>query len=122
MLNSTGYLIYDFCLYYFLVGASGTLAMQTYGHHILASTGFLLCCYIKDFSIVYSVICITVELSTIFLNIRWFTFELQVKNTIFPLVNSTLLFISYFIVRILFHNYVSFKFAYPWLYNTLRDP
>ena len=46
MLNSCGYLIFDFILYFFLVGASGSLAYQTYAHHVLAATGFMSACYV----------------------------------------------------------------------------
>ena len=122
LLNSTGYLIFDFILYYFLVGATGSLAMQTYGHHVAAATGFMTCCWIQDFAVVFSIISLIVEVSTIFLNIRWFTFELKIKSTIFPLINSILLFVSYLAVRVIFQTYISCKIIYPWLYETLRNP
>ena len=121
MLNSAGYLIFDFILYFFLVGATGTLANQTYAHHILATLGFFTCCYIKEFGVVFSCISLVLELSTIFLNIRWFTFEFKIESKIVPLVNSSLLTISYIIVRIIYQTYISFTIAYPWSYKMITE-
>ena len=102
LFNTAGYLVYDFLLFYFVVQARGTLATQTFIHHTMGATGFYLVAYCQDVTVIFGVMTLAVEISTIFLNLRWFTFEFNIKNPIIPAVNSGMLFITYFFGRILF--------------------
>ena len=113
LLNSAAYLLYDFTIYYFIVGANDWLAYQTYAHHILGALSFYLAMYTGSITVLIGNLTLLMEASTIFLNIRWYSFELNIKNLNFAMINSGLLFLTYFFTRILFQNYFSFKFSYP---------
>ena len=104
--------------------AKGELANQTFIHHILGSSSFYMTFYTEDVPVIFGVLSLALEVSTVFLNIRWFTFEFKIPGTLIPLINSGLLTISYFIFRILFQSYIGFWIAYPqaWkLFITLED-
>jgi len=77
---SGSYFVYDFIIYYFIVQAKGALAIQTYVHHILAMTSFWLSAYTEGPPVVIGVCSMCVELSTIFINLRWFTFEFKIPG------------------------------------------
>jgi len=51
------------------------------------------------------------------LDIRWFIFEFGINHPFVQFLNSGLLFISYFIFRIIYHTYISFLVAWPWSYT-----
>jgi len=74
-LVSAGYLIYDFIIYFFVVKAVGEVAVQTYIHHIMASSGFLMTLYNRDISATYGCMSLGIEGSSLFLNIRYFMYE-----------------------------------------------
>ena len=77
-LITAGYLVFDCLCYYFIVKAKGDLANQTYIHHILGSTTFYLAVYVGGLLVPFVDMTLAVEASTIFLNMRWFTFEFKI--------------------------------------------
>ena len=81
--------------------ATGALAYQTYAHHILGAGGFLTAYYAPRTCLVFGCVSLSLEASTVFLNIRWFTFECGYNSELLGLINSGSLFISYIIVRII---------------------
>lgn len=113
LLHTAGFLIYDLILYGLLVGAKGTLAVQTFIHHILGASGFYLTLYTEDVPVVFGVLSLLLEASTVFLDLRWFIYEFKIKNTLVPLLNTGSLFIAYLFSRIFFQSYISFVIAYP---------
>lgn len=122
VLFTAGFLVYDFILYFWLVGAQGTLAKQTFVHHVLGASGFYITIYTGNVPTVYTSISLFVESSSVFANIRWFTFAFKVKSVIAPAINSALLFLSYFFFRIIFHTYITFKYSIPWVYQAMTQP
>ena len=80
VLNTSGYLVFDFICYYFIVKAKGTLAIQTYLHHIIGFTAYYSTIYTGGSSMKMAIITLSVEVSTIFINLRWFMFELKTQS------------------------------------------
>ena len=119
ILNSASYLVYDFLAFYFIVQAKGTLANQTYIHHILSALSLYLTLYTDGPCVTFGALSLLMEASSIFLNFRWFTFEFKVTNTLVPLVNSIFLFVVYLIVRIFYQTYISFGFGYYHFYHDM---
>ena len=122
MLFTANFLVYDFILYFWLVGASGTLAKQTFVHHVLGASGFYITIYTGNVPTVFTAVTLLIESSSIFANLRWFTFEFKVKSLIPNVINSSLLFVCYFVFRILFQTWMTFKFSFPWVYQSLTTP
>ena len=102
VLFSATYLVYDFIIYFGLVGPKGNLARQTFVHHVVGATGMYITMYTKGVPVVFTVISLVIEASSFFVNLRWFTFEFKIKSLIWPVINSSLLFLSYFAFRIIF--------------------
>lgn len=75
LLHSCGYFIVDFCFFFFLVGGRTTLDYQTYAHHIIATLTFYQTLYFMDFMIVFGVMLLFMEISSIFLSFRWLMFK-----------------------------------------------
>ena len=113
ILNTCGYLVFDFICYKFIVGAKGILAIQTFLHHILGSMAYYSALYTGGASIKLGIICLSLEVSTIFVNLRWFTFEFKVKSNTIPLLNSAMIFISYFLFRVVMQSYLAYFYIYP---------
>ena len=65
----------------------------------------------------YGVLALLLEFSNIFIQFRWFIFEYQIKSTAVAFINSALLFLSYFVFRIVYHSYISFWLAWPYSYE-----
>jgi len=62
----------------------------------------------------YGVLGLFLEISNLFVNARWFFFEHGLGDRpVINLINSSLLFISYTIFRVVFHTYISFTIAWP---------
>ena len=114
---STGYLIYDFFVYWFLCPQTSSLAYQTYVHHILGASGFLCSFYAPRTSIVFGCTSLIMELTGIFLNFRWFTFECNFKSKYIPILNVLIIFITYFLTRIIGQWYLSLTICYPHFYT-----
>ena len=95
MLNTCGYLVFDFICYKFIVKAKGAIAIQTYLHHILGSIAYYSALYTEGAPIKLGVISLALEVSTIFINLRWFTFEFKMQSGAYtPLFVSSGIFIS----------------------------
>lgn len=93
-------------------------------HHILGSSSFFLTFYTEDVPVVFGVLSLALEVSTIFLDLRWFTFEFKIPGTLIPLINSSLLTISYLVFRVFYQTYIGFVIAYPQavkLFITMED-
>ena len=108
--------MYDFILYILIVQAKGAMATQTILHHLLGCSAFYMTYYTEGVPVVFGVISLAVELSTINLNLRWFTFEFKIKSPMVALINSSVLCLSYFLSRILYQTYISVGYAYPAFY------
>ena len=117
LLHTAGFLIYDLIIYGALVGAKGTLANQTYIHHVLGASGFYLTLYTEDVTVLHGVMSLLLEASTVFLDLRWFVYEFKVTNPIIPLLNTGGLFVAYLSSRVFFQTYISFYIAYPRFYE-----
>lgn len=92
------------------------MAYQTYIHHIMGSTGFYMTLYTQGVTASFGVMSLVIEFSTIFLNTRWFCYELGLSETTFSVVNQFAVLISYTLIRVVYQFYVSFCFCY-WGYN-----
>ena len=105
-------------IYGIFVGAKGTLALQTFIHHVLGASGFYLTLYTEGVPATFGVMSLLLEASTIFLDLRWFIFEFKLQDTVLQLINTGCIFFSYLFARIFFQSYISFVLAYPNFYKS----
>ena len=98
-----------------------SLDYQTYAHHIVATTTFYQTLYFMDFCCVFGVMLLFTEISTPFVNIRWFLFTHEATGSIWYAINSIAAFFVFFFGRIIFQFYICYDRAIPlvWgLYNS----
>jgi len=74
LLHTCGYFMTDFFFMYFVVGGDTALDYQTYAHHLVATATFYQTLYFMDFMVVFGVMLLFIEISTIFLSVRWLLF------------------------------------------------
>ena len=65
-------------------------------------------------------ISLSLEASTVFLNMRYFTFEFKITNSLIPLINSSLLFVTYFAFRVAFQSYLSYSISTPEYWRNMK--
>lgn len=102
LLNTCGNFIQDFFWIYFVYEGRSSLDYQTYAHHIVATTTFYQTLYFMDFCVVFGVMLLFTEASTIFVNIRWFMFTYGDTSSIWYAVNALTAFVVFFVCRIMF--------------------
>lgn len=66
---------------------------------------------------VFGSVLLIMEISTIFANARWLSLETKMKGKFLPIINSILLFTTYFVSRMIFHNWWSVMYGYPYFFE-----
>lgn len=120
LLHSCGYFIVDFVFFFFLVGGRTTLDYQTYAHHIIATLTFYQTLYFMDFMIVFGVMLLFMEISSIFLSFRWLLFKHDMSQSRLYGVNSILSFVSFLFGRLIFQLYIVFFVMLRWVGKELE--
>lgn len=96
--NSIAYVFYD--LWFLIENYPNFFDYTIVGHHILMSVGLISNAYTK-YSPFLTALLLFSELSTPFLNMRWFFFKRNLTNRKRYLVNGLLLWLSFFVGRVL---------------------
>lgn len=120
VLNSCANFLQEFVWLFFVLKGTTSLDYQTYAHHIVAMTTFYQTLYFMDFCVVFGVMLLFTEISTIFVNIRWYQFTHGYSESIWYAINALAAFIMFFFGRIVFQFYIVIDRAIPlvWkLYN-----
>ena len=85
----------------------------------MGAAGFICAMYMSRTAVVFGSVTILIELSTIFTNTRWLSLECKMKGKFLPVINSVLLFTTYFLCRMIFHTWWSIMFGYPYFIEFL---
>lgn len=73
-----------------------------YIHHILSLITFYFTVYMNNFTTVFGTMLVSVEISTIFLCIRWIYFKHNMGKSTMASINSLVFVLSFFLSRIVF--------------------
>lgn len=74
-----------------------------------------------DFCVVFGVMLLFTEISTPFVNIRWFLFTHGATGSIWYAINSIVAFFVFFFGRIVFQFYIVFDRAIPLVWNLFNS-
>ena len=117
LLHTCAYFMFDFTWLFFVLQASSPLDYQTYAHHIIATTTFYQTLYFMDFMTVFGTMLLFVEVSTVFVSMRWLLFTHRLSESKWYGINALMMFFSFLIVRVIFQFYMIFWHASGWIYE-----
>ena len=98
-------------------GYTDSLTQIMHVHHIVAAVLCYMCFYIQGMPAVVTVLSLVLEVSTIFINLKWLLFEFKLGETAIYELNKICFFFSYLFARIIFQSFLSFGFIYPEFYR-----
>ena len=117
LLHTNGYMLQDFAWVWFHIKGNSALDWQTYAHHLVAVITFYQTLYFMDFMMVFGVMLLFTEVSSVFVSTRYLLFTHGYAETIFYAVNAILLFLSFFFCRIIYEAYIILFIGLPWVYR-----
>jgi len=106
LLHTCGYFLMDFFFLWFVVGGNTALDYQTYAHHIIATATFYQTLYLMDFCVIFGVMLLFIEISTIFVSLRWLLFTHGEGDSLAYKVNGLVSFFAFLLGRIIYQFYV----------------
>ena len=118
LMHSVGYFIVDTFDLIFLIPDKKAYDYQIIAHHIISIATFCGTLVFMNFTVVFGVMLLFVEVSTPFICIRWFLYAHGLQHTIWNKINSVVCFFTFLIGRLLFQLYILFWYGYP-LLNTM---
>ena len=112
-IHTCGYFITDFLWLYFIIEGRTSLDYQTYAHHIVAATTFYQTLYFMDFCVVFGVMLLFIEASTVFVSARWLLFTHGMSTSKWYAINSIVAFFTFLTCRIIFQFYIVIEYGFP---------
>ena len=97
----------------FLSGEFTTIDKQMIGHHIIATLTFLGTLAFMNWTVVFGVLLLFVEVSTTYICIRWLLYTHKMHKTVCHTVNAALIFIFFLIGRLVYQLGLLFGYGYP---------
>ena len=115
LLHSTSYFIYDFLVQWFIVEGSAPIDYQTYAHHLVAAGTFYQTLYFMDFMVVFGVMLLFIEVSTIFVSVRWLLYKHHMSKSPLYAINAIMMFLFFLFGRLIYQFYITFWIGAPWI-------
>ena len=116
LLHTCGYFLMDFFFMFFIVQGNTALDYQTYAHHLVATATFYQTLYFMDFMVVFGVMLLFIEVSTIFVSFRWLLFTHGHGDSQLYKVNALISFVMFLLGRVVFQFYIVFFIGLDWVY------
>ena len=89
---------------------------QIYVHHIVSITTFYQTLYFMDFCVVFGVMLLFIEVSTLFVSARWLLFTHNMAESKWYAINAIVAFFSFLTCRIIFQFYIVIDIGAPIVY------
>lgn len=115
LLHTCGYFTQDACWLFFVSGGHTALDYQTYAHHIVATVTFYQTLYYMDFMIVFGVMLLFIEVSSIFLSLRFILFAHGYGETKLYGINALVAFVAFLLGRVFFQTYIIVWVGFDWI-------
>ena len=116
LIHTCGYFIVDFLFIWFVIEGSSALDYQTYAHHIVAVFTFYQTLYFMDFMVVFGVMLLFMEVSTIFVSLRWLLFTHGFAGSMWYAGNAVAMFFSFLFGRLVYQVYIVVFYLFDWIY------
>lgn len=117
LIHTCGYFIVDFFFIFFIIKGNSALDYQTYAHHFIAVTTFYQTLYFMDVMVVFGTMLLFMELSSIFVSLRWLLFTHGYANNKIYAINAICMFLTFLLGRLLFQVYIVVWYLGDWVYH-----
>ena len=117
LIHTCGYFFVDFIFIFFVIKGDTALDYQTYAHHIVAIATFYQTLYFMDFMVVFGVMLLFMEISTIFLSLRALLFTHGLQQSKWYAANVVLLFLTFLFGRLFYQIYICVMYLGDWVYH-----
>lgn len=91
------------------------------GHHSIAFATFISTLVFMNWTVVFGVILLFVEVSTTYICLRWILYTHRQHRTTCHTVNAVFVFFSFLFGRLVFQMVVLFGYGYPKLFEMLKQ-
>ena len=102
LVNTCGYFVTDtFCIIV-IIRTFTTIDKQMIGHHVIAFITFVGTLAFMNWTVVFGVILLFVEVSTTYISIRWLLYTHKKHRTVCHTINAIIVFITFLLGRLVF--------------------
>ena len=121
LVNTCGYFVFDTFSLVVIQRTFETIDKQMIGHHIIAFVTFVSTLAFMNFTVVFGVVLLFVEVSTTYISIRWLLYTHKQHRTACATFNAIVIFFTFLIGRLVFQIGVLFGYGYPKLIDMFQD-
>lgn len=116
LIHTCGYFIVDFFFIFCVIKGDTALDYQTYAHHIVAVCTFYQTLYFMDVMVVFGVMLLFMEISSIFVSMRWLLFTHGYAQSKWYAANAICMFFTFLLGRLIFQVYIVVWYLGDWVY------
>ena len=120
LVNTCGYFFMDTINIIFVMQTFTTYDKQMIGHHVIAFITFISTLVFMNWTVVFGVILLFVEVSTTYICLRWVLYTHKLHRTLCHTVNAIFVFFTFLFGRLVFQSYILFGTGYPKLFEMLK--
>lgn len=121
LVNTCGYFVADtFCLVV-IIRSFTTNDKHMIGHHIIAFVTFVGTLAFMNWTVVFGVMLLFVEISTTYLSVRWLLYTHKKHRTVCHTINAIICFLTFLLGRLVFQIGILFGYGYPKLIDNLQE-
>ena len=91
------------------------------GHHIIAFVTFVGTLAFMNWTVVFGVMLLFVEISTTYLSVRWLLYTHKKHRTVCHTINAIICFLTFLVGRLVFQIGILFGYGYPKLIDNLQE-
>ena len=121
VINSSAYFIVDLLNTVIIIREFTTYDIQMIVHHIISVITFLGTLVFMNFTVIFGVMLLFVEVSTTYICIRWLLYTHRLHRTCCQTVNTILCFVTFLLGRLIYQIFILFAYGYPKLGNMFDD-
>ena len=121
LVNTCGYFVFDTFSICAIMRTFTPLDKQMIGHHVIAFITFISTLAFMNFTVVFGVMLLFVEVSTTYISIRWLLYTHKLHRTACATCNAMLIAFTFLIGRLVFQIVILFGYGYPKLIDMFQD-
>lgn len=90
-----------------------------HAHHLISLSSFLTTLHFNNFTVVFGVMLLHMEISTTYICLRWLLYTHKLERTTFSKINVGIGAFTFLFGRLFFQIYISLAFGFPMLFNQI---
>ena len=91
------------------------------GHHVIATLTFLGTLAFMNWTVVFGVLLLFVEVSTTYICVRWLLYTHKMHKTVCHTINAAVVFITFLLGRLVYQLGLLFGYGFPNLVDMFQD-